>query len=405
MDEKILSKALADALGPYLQQKSGHVPYGLKATGVPSETSYLYETGGLFGRCDGPKVIVNAMVGPIGIEKYMDWVGVDTEKEFVDALKAVNTQGSEQSTACGDCMKIYLTACAQFYCFGRFCRQTQELQFDRLGVRAHEAIPVKALFGNITDDEGNILLRQGELITDAFLLQTRAVGYALSVKKADMMWTGNPANNNATTYMEFMGFDLIINSGKFDAYTQLDCDSIDSFLMDFANNNPAATGTYAITNWYRRAVLQLITRAEGAGMSWDTAKMFIAMSPNQWDCVARVYACTGIELCDPPGSGQEIVVSADAAGERYQEYLERMALPIYGRWYPVALDNMISETPGQANGTCSDHYFITTEINGEAITFGQYQDFNKTYGKTRQELVSMFGSDDIAVTDNGRYAM
>ena len=108
---------------------------------------------------------------------------------------------------------------------------------------AHDNIPVKALFGNVTDDEGNVLIRQGEQITDAFMLQTRAVGYALALKKADMLWTGNPANNVASAYQEFMGFDMVINTGKFDAYTQLDCDSIDSFLMDFANNNPAATGT------------------------------------------------------------------------------------------------------------------------------------------------------------------
>lgn len=410
MSQEVLN-ALASALSPYLdgQKQQGYVPYGLqgyKAVGTPSETAYLYEGGGLFGRCDGPNVLVNAMVGPIGFEKAMTWIGTDTEKEFVDALKAIEETGSEQSTACGDCTRISLTACAQYYCFGRFCRQTDELQFDRLSMRAHDNIPVKALFGNVTDDEGNTLIRQGEQITDAFMLQTRAVGYALALKKADMLWTGNPANNVASAYQEFIGFDLLINTGKFDAYTQLDCDSIDSFLMDFANNNPAATGTYAITNWFRRMVNQFIRRAEGAGMSWDTAKMFIVMSPNQWDCVARVYACSGVDLCNLPGSSDvEATISADAARDRYLEYLERRALPVSGRWYPVVIDSQIDETPGQANGICSDIYFITTEINGEGITFGQYQDFTKTYGRIRNELASLFGSDDIAITDNGRYAL
>jgi len=97
--------------------------------------------------------------------------------------------------------------------------------------------------------------------------------------------------------------------------------------------------------------------------------------------------------------------SADQAQTRYEEFLSRRALPVNGRWYPVVLDSQIPQTTGQPNGICSDIYFITTRINGEAMTFGQYQDFNMTYGQTRSELVSMFGSDDIAITDNGRFAM
>jgi hypothetical protein len=407
MADEVL-QALAQALGPYLQTGKGYtefVPYGLKAAGVPSQTAYLYETGGLFGRCDGPTVLINAMVGPIGFEKYLNWVGTDTEKEFVDALKAISESGSEQSTGCGECKKISVTACAQFYCFGRFCRQTDELQFDRIGMRAHDGVPVKALFGSLTDAAGNVMLKQGEQITDAFALQSRAVGYALRLHNSQLLWTGNPINNVNNVYQEYMGFDLVINTGKYDAYTQLDCDSIDSFLMNFANNNPTSDGTYALTNWYRRMVLQFQRRAEGAGFDWNTAKMFVVMSPNQWDCAARVYACSGIDLCALSGNNTRVTASADQARARYEEYLERMAIPIYGRWYPVVLDAQISETTGQANGICSDHYFITTEINGEELTYGQFQDFNKTYGRVRNELTALFGSDDIAITDNGRFAL
>ena len=401
-------QALAQALSPYLGGNKGfaeHVPWGFKASGSPSNTAYLYETGGLFGRCDGPNVLINAMVGPIGFEKALTWVGTDTEKEFVDALKAISETGSEQSTVCGDCTKIYLKACAQFYCFGRFCRQTDELQFDRIGTRGHDNVPVKALFGDVTDAQGNVLISSGSQISDAFMLQTRAVGYALRLKNSLLLWSGNPVNNSGNSYQEYMGLNLIINTGKYDAYTQLDCDSIDSFLMNFAYNAPTSDGTYAITNWFRRMVGQFSRRAEGAGMDWSTANMYIVMSPNAWDCVARVYACAGIDLCSLGNTNSEITASADQARARYEEYLERMALPISGRWYPVIIDSQIVETTGQANGTCSDIYFVTTEINGETITYGQYQDFNMTYGRTRQELVSMFGSDDIAITDNGRYAL
>jgi hypothetical protein len=387
--------ALANALGPYMS--------GQKASGTPYANAPLYVGGGLFGRCDGTADLINAMVGPIGFEKVLTYVGTDTEREFVDAWKEITESGSEQSTACGDCVSVNLAACAQFYCFGRFCRQTQELQFDRLGLRGNANVPVKTLFGAVTDSAGNVLIPNGSQITDAFALQARAAGYLLRLKHATMIWNGNPCNN-AGSYQEFPGMQLIVNTGKYDAYTQLDCDSIDSFLMNFAFNAPAADGTYSVRSWFHRMVGQLKYRASTAGFDWDSATMYIVMSQNMWDCISRVYACSGVDLCSVTGQNR-IVVNGDQTQSTYEDYLSRMALPVDGRWYPVVIDNLIPETTGQANGTCSDIYFVTTEINGEEILFGEYQDFNKTYGRTRQEMVSMFGSDDIAITDNGRFAL
>jgi len=404
MDEQTLIQALAQALSPHLQ--NGPQLYtGMKASGTPSQNAYLYDAGGLFGRCDGPAMLVNAMVGPMGFEGAMNWYGTNTQREFVDALTDIVISAGEQSTQCGDCRSVSLRACAQIYCFGRFCRQTEELQFDRLGLRANGNVPVKTLFGAITDASGNVLVPKGEQINDAFYLQARTAGYALRLHNSTLLWQGDPANNNGNSYVEYTGLESIVNTGKFDAYTQLTCDALDSFLMDMQNNSFTADGTYAVRTWFERVVKQFSFRAERAGLAWDTAQMYIVMTPNMWECVARVFACVGLDLCSVGNSENEVVASADQAENRYQEFLTRRALPIMGRWYPVVLDTQITELTGQPGGTVSDIFFITTEINGEEITFGQYQDFNMTYGETRNELVSMFGSDDIAITDNGRYAM
>jgi len=397
MNEQDLMKALAGAIAPFLT--------GQKASGTPADTIYPYDVGGLFGRCDGPSTLINAMVGPIGIEKVLTWVGNNTEYEFVDALTAFLESGSEQTSQCGDCATVAAKACAQFYCFGRFCRQTAEMQFDRIGIKANANVPVKTLFGSITDAGGNTIVGMNEQITDAFYLQSRMAGYALRYKNSDMIWTGNPANSTGP-YQEYNGLQQIVNTGKFDAYTQLLCTALDSFLLDFGNNNPTSAGTYAIQNWFRRMVNQFQTRAGGAGMDWATATMYIAMTPNAWDHVARAYACDGLDLCSTgDAADREITQSADQARARYEEYLSRMAVPVYGRWYPVLLDTQIPETTGQANGICSDVYFLTTAINGEELLYGEYQDFQQTYGRVRNELTAMFGSDDIAITDNGRYAL
>lgn len=402
MDEQKLAQAMAQAFGPMLAGQK-QFAYGQKADGTPIGGPYLYESGGLFGRCDGNPTLINALVGPIGFEKVLQWVGTNTEREFVDAWSDISIGSGEQSTACGDCAVTTMRACAQFYCFGRFCRQTQELQFDRLGLMANSSVPVKNLFGSITAADGTVLMAQGSNITDDFVLQTAMAGYAVRLKNAQMLWNGNPANN-AGAYSEYSGFQVIVNTGKFDAYTQQYCNALDSFLLNFGNNAPAADGTYAIREWFRRMVQQFQIRADRAGLDWATAQMYIVMTPNAWDCIARTYACAGVDLCAVTGQNR-IVVNADQAQSRYEEYLTRMALPIDGRWYPVVLDSQVPETTGQANGICSDIYFITTDISGRTVTYGNYQDFNKTYGRVRQEFVSMFGSDDIAITDNGRFAL
>jgi hypothetical protein len=97
-------------------------------------------------------------------------------------------------------------------------------------------------------------------------------------------------------YAEYIGFQNIINTGKVDAYTQLACDAMDSFLMDMNFQNFTSDGALAVRRWFKRVVDQLDVRASRAGLDWNSAEMFIVMHPNLWDCVARVYACAGIDL-------------------------------------------------------------------------------------------------------------
>lgn len=411
----IQATELAKALGPFLSgerqpEYQGYVPEGLKhyqnykATGNPSSDAYLYVNGGLFGRCDGDPTLVNALVGPIGFEAVLDWMGTNTENQFFDAWTGLSDTGAEQSTACGDCPTVDLEACAQFYCFGRFCRQTQELQFDRIGLHGNGSVPQKVLFGNVTDASGNVLVRQGENIENIFQVQTRAAGYHLALKNSELLWAGDPCNNSGS-YQEYIGLQNIVNTGKVDAYTQLACNAMDSFLMDMNFQNFTSDGALAIRRWFKRMVDQFQVRAQGAGFDWNSAEMWIVMHPNVWDCVSRVYACAGIDLCSVGGTNNRFQASAEQAQARHDEFLARRALPIGGRMYPVVLDTQIPQTTGQANGTCSDIYFLTTRISGETIMWGQYQDFNMTYGNVRQEMVSVFGSDDIGITDNGRFAL
>ena len=271
-------QALAQAVNLHQdgeKQYGGHVPYGLKAAGTPSQNAYLYENGGLFGRCDGPSQLINALVGPIGFESALTWIGSAAENEFVDAWTSIGESGTvEQTAVCGDCISPTLQACAQLYCYGRFCRQTAELQFDRLGVHGNDNVPIKTLFGSVSDAAGNVLIPQGAQIDDAFMLQSRTAGYLLRLKNSTMLWNGEVCNSIGNVYQEYAGFQSIVNTGKFDAYTQISCNGLDAFLLDYNNNAIASDGTFAITDWFRRMVLEFTRRAGGAGLDWASANMF-----------------------------------------------------------------------------------------------------------------------------------
>lgn len=410
------AQALAEAIGPYLNsdkaniEYNGYVPHGLrhyqnyKASGTPSSDAYLYQNGGLFGRCDASPTLINALVGPIGFEAVLDWIGTNTQNEFVDAWTAATVTGNEQTTACGDCPTVDLQACEQLYCFGRFCRQTQELRFDRIGLMGNGQVPQRVLFGNIVDASGNVLAAQGDTVENAWWVQSRLAGYHLALRNSQMLWAGDPTNNDGD-FQEYRGFQNIVNTGKFDSKTGIPCDSLDSFLMDLNFANFTSDGANSVRQFFKRMVDQFEVRASRAGFDWGSAEMFIVMHPNMWDCVSRVYACAGIDLCSVGDTNNRFTASAEQAQQRHDEFLARRALPIGGRMYPVVLDSEIPQTTGQANGVCSDVYFITTRISGETIVWGQYQDFNSTFGSTHRELTSMFGSDHIMISDNGRFAL
>jgi hypothetical protein len=412
----VQAQELAKALGPLITGErqianpAANLPHGMghyqnyKASGNPASDAYLYVNGGLFGRCDSSPTLINALVGPIGFEAVLDWVGTNTEHEFVEAVTGVPVSGSESTTPCGDCPTVDLQACEQLYCFGRFCRQTQELQFDRIGLHGNGQVPTKILFGNIVDASGNVLARQGDAVENIWWAQSRLAGYHLALKNSQLLWNGDPCNNSGS-YQEYKGFQNIINTGKFDAKTEIPCSAMDSFLMNMNFANFTSDGANAIRRWFKRMVDQFEFRASRAGFDWNSAEMHIVMHPNMWDCVARVYACAGIDLCSISANNNRFTANADQAQTRHEEFITRRALPIGGRFYPVVLDSEIPDTTGQANGVCSDIYFITTRISGQTVTWGQYQDFNQTFGSVHRDLVSLFGSDHIHITDNGRFAM
>lgn len=378
----------------------GAVPY--RATGVPDGTSPMYGAGGLFGVCGMHPTLVNACVNPIGIEGWFNWIASDEESPIYDALTYVGSSGYAQTGLCTDCGKPSYRECAQTACFGRLCQMTNEHALDMLGMRMNRGVPTVALFGDITDSTGRVLIARGQPIRDAFVLDVAAAGYNLRYLLAQQIWTGNPANN-AGGHWEFPGMQLIVNTGKSDALTGIACNGLDSYMFNY-NAVIGAVGAPNIVDYFTAAKRTSDFRLEGANHDPRSAERKFWMHPRHWDCVADAYACSYGLVCSNMGAATRN--DAMALADFRNEIRGRMALPIDGDWVPVGVDTQIPLTAvpiGNDTGWRGDIYFLTKVVDGRTVFWGEYQNLASTAAATLGWFRRMFGSSPIAVTDGGRY--
>lgn len=373
-----------------------------RATGVPGGTSPMYGLGGLFGVCDADPTVINAMVGPIGVERALTWRGSDVQSPLYDSLVWMGSSGFDQTGLCADCGKPSFKECTQSACFGRICQMTNEHAVDQIGLRGRTTTPRISLFGNITDPSGNVLVAQGQEISDMFTLELAGAAYNLRYRVGWMMWNGNPVANAGGAW-QFPGFPLLYNTGKFDVRTNVTCSALDSTLIPF-NGIVGVAGQPSIYAALMSLVLSVNQRITGMDKNPSDSNQFFIMSPRHWEVVSRAIACEYGLVC-----GQSAGAEWQDARERAEFWNELVAnayIPIFGRKYPVVVDNVMPYTTqyyGDETAFCQDIYFVTESLEGMTILYGEYQDFNMTAGDTLAWFRSMFGSSPVSVTDNGRY--
>jgi hypothetical protein len=385
-------------------RQPGQSTPAFRATGTP-DVGGLYVEGGLFGTCKHDPVLVNALVGPQGFEGKLRWVGSDVQTPIYEALVYIGTTGHGQSSDCADCGKPVEKRCAQSACFGRICQQTNEVLFDDLGLRANFGVPKMTLFGAITDAAGNVLIPHNSEIQDVFVKNVAEAGYNLRLDNSQLLWNGNPANNLGGR-REYVGFDLIINTGKFDVETHAACPQLDSTLIDYGNNVVGALGSPSIVAFAAALMRRLRFRADASNLGAETMVTHIVMHPQIWDCVADAWACEYGLVCPNTNAAAPPRQDARQLAADRDRMRRDMTLTIDGMTYPVTLDSQIEVTYGSFGNqvmACSDIYFITTNIRGEVVTWGEYQDLNKTGAATLAWFRQNFGATYWSITDGGRF--
>lgn len=377
----------------------------IRATGTALNTPPIYGHGGLFGMAGIDPVVVNAMVGPIGLEAELSFFGSDVQTPFYDSLMYIGSSGYAQSTLCGDCGKPSFKEAVQTACFGRLCQQTNEHAVDMIGMKATFATRRVALFNPVTDAAGNIVIPKGSEIQDKFLLEVAGMGYGLRNRVATELWTGNPVNNLGG-HWEAPGLLLIINTGKTDAASGIAAPGLDSYVASYGNAVIGAVGSPSIVSSMAAMVRSVGFRASSANLNTGTLDDMFVIHPRHWDCVADAWACEYGLKCQNTTVSAETRNDSMSLAKIRDEIRSTMSLPVDGRRIRVVLDSQLPSTPvpyGNVNAWRGSIIYLIRSIEGEMILWGEYQDFNKTFGASMAWLKSMVGNVPLTITDGGRF--
>src|SRR5688572_13102909 len=131
--------ALAKALQPFIEVGGSKNPK-YKVTGFPSGTpSTPYYTGpaGLFGVLGLERDMISSRIQPRGISSSFPAIGTqDMNPLYAYLTGFLDSSGAEPTTVCDDAPTAGNgKGCLQTAVFGRYSRQTRELEVNRLGQR------------------------------------------------------------------------------------------------------------------------------------------------------------------------------------------------------------------------------------------------------------------------------
>ncbi len=408
LDTDLLARALASALATASGQKSvtpgtptGNLMYGNPIPGLAT---------GFFGVCGLDNSLINASVGPRGIESLLPSYGTDiTNPEFpiLTGFEQVSGQ-SESSESCADCIYGESEGCILTAQFGKFCRGHKEISLTDINTRSTAGEMRLRMFGDVTGADGRPIpgASHGTLITDEREWAMVEAGVLLQRVMQQMIWQGNPVNNVGQGYWEFPGFDLLIGTGKVDAHSGATCPAADSDIKDFGYTNIEDTlGGHDIVGVLSMLEAYLYHVADRTGLT--PCQWVLAMRPELWYALTEVWACKYMTYrCV---TNQSAVANVDVAEtiKMRDGMRQGMFLWVNGRQIPVITDDGIYEHNNANSANCqpgqyaSDIYMIPLTVRGTPVTYFEYQDFSRTL---RGIDVGPRSADSmIWVTDGGRF--
>jgi hypothetical protein len=384
-----------------------------EATGVG--TAFLqHGPGGLLATAGVDPVMFSTRVRPAGLLDVLPaYPSVYVNPLYTTITGFLGDGGSDPATACDSCMTGgVMKACTLVAQFGRYCRQTKELELTRLGKLNNRAEPTDLRLIN-DPFMGNTLTPGGANLSPLRSEMAQAIvelGISFENLLSRQLWTGNPANNNVGGgYRELPGLEILVSTGKVDALDGTSCPSLDSDIKDY-NYQEVCSGSPSIveTLTYMFRYISKLARTTGmdpVDLRWVMREELFYELTSCWPCSYMSFRCSS----NPDSSDITNMVEA-SEGIRMRDAMRNgNYLLVDGRQIPVILDDGIPEDTNVNNANLqpgefsSDIYLLPFSARGIATLYLEYFDYNSSMaqlaGAPAGPLTNAF-----QVTDGGKFA-
>lgn len=433
LDLVVRQKQQAAALGSYVNraaewgiaqgQKNDPSPYALGQ-------QYMHGVGGLFSAPGIDPVMLSTIV-PVqpGLAAALpvlqdpvyssDYGGQDVPiVQFVTGVTSgeLDSWDNQPNGICDDpAVAGILKACAQTAPYGLFSAKTETINRRRIGrtVNRGETLDLRVPNNPTPEDPLVPSMLGGQTQGQSWIngeLQARffeaAIGFQRIIRP--MIWTGDPANNKAGGgARQFMGVNLLFNTGKIDMFTQNRCSSLDSLIMNFGNTQITTTfGGLYIYDYLRNAFRYLNGLAEDTGLA--PVRFVIAMQRDLfyqmtdiWPILEYAKVIGVLNTVNGGVANGVLQMSGEQSTAMRDDMRRRQVLPIDGGFVDVVFDNSIPQTATATPYVFSTdiHIIPLTIMGGIPVTYWQFFNYDNGQGRLFDELVR----GQTWTTDNGRF--
>lgn len=386
-----------------------------KAAGSTPSPYFVHGPTGILSMPGQRQDVLNAMELPIGIEAYLPTRTSRMANEVFPILTGItDSTGTEPDEACEDGKQPgQLKVCNQTYGFGRQVMDSQILQADRPGliINRSEFTDMRLVGNPFTNLDTPVEVNFNEALKTEVGKKLTELYTSFLLEYSPLLYSGNPTNTSGSTgYIEYRGFDLLINTGYQDAYTQQACPSADSVIVNFGQSPITGNETQIVTDIVETyAYLEFLSMRLGLNpVRWVLSmryELFRQLS-QIWPCVYMTYRCTFGSTTNATNfvdAGMQQRMRDDMRNGLFDSVAIGSAyLLIDGKPVPVVIDDNIAETVPAANTFMSDIYFIPMTIRGNRpITYVEYFDLNAPGGM--RDVVQNFAPNSFEILGNGRY--
>lgn len=386
--------------------------YGIKApTGTPT-TNYIHGPGGIFGVAGLEEQVISGRVAPRGIAQLLTvnpTIYTDPQYPYITGYEE---SGSEPTGVCDTCISGVTESCIQTAPLGRVCRESKELEVNRIFQRINPGEMDLQLVNDILGQDRSFVPTpaQGQqALNMAVAWSMIEIGIGLQNKLTPMVWQGNPTNNTAGGgYKEFVGLDTLIGTNKVDAITGTRCQALDSDVKEFAYKDIAYTegdDSFRIVEYVNMVAMYIKHNADRMGLS--PVEWAIVMRPEMWHELLKVwpaayYATRNVVL----PTNNEMQIDATRVAEMRMMMMDGMFLDTIAGRIPVVTDDGIYEYDSTnsanvpAGSYASTLYFVPlTYLGNRPATYIEHLD----YRAVQPQLRMLNETDKFWVTDNGRF--